>query len=186
MMDTREVNRVLLPLVVMVVVMLCVLIVPPVQSSLPPTIYRQNLQESPPPVATHYHQLIPYNRTHESRRLLGNDKNGARVTRPNGMLEFEPRQPISFNLANSSSQSESVKNPHASEGTSSGSLAPSDHEHGTRYVREAARKQGGKRRWHKKRYKKRPNRRNHNRRIGRKSNRDGTRSGLPRPPHHRK
>lgn len=186
MMDTRGVNRVLLTLVVMVAVVLCVYIVPPVQSSLPPTIYRHYPHESPPPAATHYHQLIPYKSTHESRHLLGNDKNSAIVTQPNGMLDFEPRQPISFDSANSSSQSEPVKNPHDSESTSPGSRAPSVQEHGARYVREAARKQGGKRRWHKKRYKKRPNRRNNSRRIWRKSNRDGTRSGLPRPPHHRK
>lgn len=186
MMDTRGVNRVLLTLVVMVVMMLCVFIVPPAQSSLPPTTYRHHPQKSPPPVATHYHQRIPYNSTHASRQRLGDDKNGAKVTRPNGMLEFEPRQPISFDSANSSSQSEPMKYPHESESTSSVSRTPSVYEHGARHVREAGRKQGGKRRWHKKRYKKRPNRRNNSRRIWRKSNRDGTRSGLPRPPHHRK
>lgn len=178
MMDRSGVNSVLLTLVVMVVVMLCVFIVPPVQSSLPPTTSRHHhLQESPLPVATHYHQPTPYNSTHASLQLLGDDKNGAKVTRPNGMLEFEQRQPINFDPANSSSQSES---------TSSGSRAPTVQEHGDRHVREAARKQGGKRWRHKKRYKKRPNRRNNKRRIWRKSNRDGTRSGLPRPPRHRK
>ncbi|KAK3880211.1 hypothetical protein Pcinc_015280 [Petrolisthes cinctipes] len=207
-METSRMNRVL------VVAAFCLSsLLPSVLSSLPPTsttttTYAQHIPPPPPPGAldssatphhyhpptshhqvdqANYHPHIPTHNTHVIPRLV-DDKNDAQITN-NNPLEFELQQPISFDLANSSSELKQMENTHHSDlaDTSLSIRALSALEHG-RHVREAREPGSGKkRRRHKKRYKKRrPNRRNG--RTRQKTNRDGTRSGHshPRPPNHRK